>query len=69
MGIGYWILGIGLRAVAGCVKVQGLSLSAEQSWRSSTIYYSTKVRFCDRDAEILILVCQDLWFGGAVFGG
>ena len=27
----------------------------QEAWETSTIYYSTKVRFCDKVAEILVL--------------
>ena len=62
--IGYWGLGVGCLAAV----VAEMVLFAE-AWEASTVYYSTKVRFFDRVAEILILVCRDLGFDRWVFGG
>ena len=61
-------MNLGLRAVAGGVKVHGGSFLCEEG-KSSTIYYSTKVRFCDKVAENLILECRDLGAGRLDFGG
>ena len=40
-----------------------------EGWKPSTIYYSTKVRFCDKVAENLIFVCRDFCGGRQVLGG
>ena len=62
--------------VLGCAPWQGVVRYPEGGFRRtegrsvpSTIYYSTKVRFCDRVAVILILVCRDLAAGRRVSGG
>ena len=60
---GYWAA-----AVAGDGKVHGGSFFCEEG-DAPTIYYSTKVRFCDKVAENLILVCRDLGAGRRDFGG
>ena len=77
----YWILVIASVAsrqgwVLGCAPWQGVVRFAEGGFRRtegrcvpSTIYYSTKVRSCDKVAGILILVRRDLGFGRRVSGG
>jgi hypothetical protein len=55
-----WGLGIALRAMAGVVKfTEGAFRRAEGRLVPSTIYYSTKVRVCDKVAENLIFVGRD----------
>jgi hypothetical protein len=66
-GIGDWVL--------GCAPWQGVVRYTEGGFRPaegrsapSTIYYSTKVRLCDKVWEILIFVCHDFGLERRVFG-
>jgi hypothetical protein len=59
-----------LHVVAGYGKVPGgLFPTSERQDLLSTIYYSTKVRICDKVEKILILAGRDLGLDWRDFGG
>jgi preprotein translocase subunit Sec61beta len=65
--IGYWILGVERRTVYLAAVVAGLVRFPEEQ-KTSAIHLSTKVRFCDKFAGVLILVWRGAGFDRRVLG-